>query len=157
MSAAKKILDEYWDGSLPVNPKALSHAMGLEVVADPFLIGQGLSGCYDVENGVPTSRFSPSESTVRQRFTIAHELGHHVLDHGPSFRDPVAHFTMGYSSPREREANRFAAELLMPDEAIEYLMRTMKNATVAKLAERFGVSQVAMGYRLKNLGWLDVA
>ena len=63
---------------------------------------------------------------------------------------------MGYYSPVEREANRFAAELLMPAEAVEYLVRTMKDATVAKMASRFDVSQVAMGYRLKNLGWLNV-
>lgn len=156
MSSAKGVLDEYWDGMLPVEPGALASQIGLRVIECPDLAQEGISGKFSLENSVPTIRYSPAEPRVRQRFTIAHELGHYVLQHGPSFRDPIAHFNMGYYSPVEREANRFAAELLMPAEAVEYLVRTMKDATVAKMASRFDVSQVAMGYRLKNLGWLNV-
>lgn len=155
MNNAKSYLDRYWDGILPVNPTAIAHAEGVHVTADDELARLGLSGYYDVENGTPTIRYSDAESTVRQRFTIAHELGHHALGHGAAFRDPVAHFSLQNYDPDEASANRFAAELLMPADAIEYLLRTTKNATIAALASRFGVSQVAMRYRLKNLGWLD--
>lgn len=158
MNSAKSYLDRFWDGILPVNPTAIANGAGVSVIADPGLSLQGLSGRYLVENGAPTIRYSPQEPIVRQRFTIAHELGHHALDHGPSFRDPVAHFSLSNYEPKETQANRFAAELLMPAEAIEYLMSTSTKAlTIAVLAQRMQVSQIAMQYRLRNLGWLNRA
>ncbi len=64
-------------------------------------------------------------STVRQRFTIAHELGHFFLHRASStvFVDAAPIFFRDESSSNgsqreEIEANAFAAELLMPEDAI---------------------------------------
>lgn len=155
MKIARKLLDQYWDGRLPVNPARLAEAMGVRVISDPSL--GALSGKYEVEDGIPTIRFNPNEPLVRQRFTLAHELGHHVLAHGKAFRDPVAHFSIDNFDPDEVAANRFSAELLMPADIIEQQISTTKKATISGLASMFAVSEVAMRFRLKNLGWLSYA
>jgi len=51
----------------------------------------------------------------------------------------------------EVAANNFAAELLMPAEAVHYLLTQGKN-TLQSLADSFNVSTVAMNIRLKKLG-----
>jgi len=101
---------------------------------------------------------------TRQRFTIAHELGHHVL-HGNRelFVDKnyIVHFRDGNSSggvdPLEVEANHFAAELLMPSERVQELFKKRPfdmddTRELRKLATIFGVSGPAMTARLSSLG-----
>lgn len=149
------LLDQYWDGILPVDPQLISERVGVRVIADPQLSLEGLSGKYAVEGGVPAIRYSPSEPKVRQRFTIAHELGHHALGHPASYRDPAAHFSSTTFDPSEAAANRFAAALLMPKDILLFKIGEMTNPTLSDLANDFGVSQAAMHYRLKCLGILD--
>lgn len=90
----------------------------------------------------------------RQRFTLAHELAHYVLHRSDSdsFTDTV--FFRGASSDgMEFAANAFAAELLMPEDRVRKAIRDGKLRDVGKLAEHFGVSAVAMLYRIKQLGF----
>lgn len=55
--------------------------------------------------------------------------------------------------PIEVEANRFAAELLMPEAAVRHYVQH-GIISISELARTFAVSEVAMKYRLKNLGIL---
>jgi Zn-dependent peptidase ImmA (M78 family)/transcriptional regulator with XRE-family HTH domain len=84
----------------------------------------------------------------RQRFDVAHELGHLVM-HGDA--EPGGRIV-------EAQAHRFAAELLMPAEQIrDQLPATMGgNAwrTLARLKEQWGVSMQALLYRARWLGRL---
>ncbi len=153
-SSPELYLDDYWDGILPVDPGAIARAAGVAVIADPALLAEGLSGKYAVESGHPTIRYNPNESRVRQRFTIAHELGHHALGHPESYRDPAANFSSLSYDPAEAAANRFAAQLLMPREILLFKIGEMRSPRLAELAEAFDVSQFAMQYRLKRLGLL---
>lgn len=150
--AARRILEQYWDGSIPVDPAAIANAMGVSVFAHDAL---DVSGMYQEDRaGRPEIHFSRAEHPVRQRFTIAHELGHHVLGHGPNFRDPAKHFSLAYFVPEESEANRFAAELLMPEDAVRYVFEREGVSTLEGLSRRFAVSGVAMKLRLTNLGYI---
>jgi Zn-dependent peptidase ImmA (M78 family) len=103
---------------------------------------------------------------VRQRFTIAHEIGHLQLhpataihiDRSVLFRIKNKK-TREVSDPEEREANQFAAELLMPE---RFIRKDLGNMAIeigdadllSNLAARYQVSQEAMVYRLMNLGYL---
>lgn len=105
-------------------------------------------------------------SKTRQRFTIAHELGHLLLHADEEFhideKRPLARrdeVSSQATDPREIEANQFAAELLMPDalvrDSVEALVEDDPEVTVEEaieeLARTYRVSTLAMTHRLTNL------
>jgi Zn-dependent peptidase ImmA (M78 family) len=151
---ARAILAHYWNRQIPVDPSELAMRMGASVVADTGMRWTDLSGRFDFENGRPTIRFNPDDAWVRQRFTIAHELGHMVLNHGQSMRDNAANYSTDAENYREREANAFAAELLMPKEVVDW-MASQNYRDVGLMSRQFGVSEAAMRFRLINLGYLS--
>lgn len=156
--SATEILSLYWDGNLPVPPERIARAMGIDVHAEFGLPGD-ISGMVEYEHGRPVIRYDMTEPPVRQRFTIAHEIGHlalgHLSDGRTRFRDPASNFSTGSSSPEEREANAFAAQMLMPENVLRFAVTTKGIQDVSRLANLFNVSQVAMGYRLRNLGLIN--
>jgi Zn-dependent peptidase ImmA (M78 family) len=105
---------------------------------------------------------------TRQNFTIAHETGHLLLhdqeqmhvDHEfrVRLRDDVS--SKG-TDDAEREANLFAASLLMPKEflendlAKEVYVDILDDSTFRSLARKYGVSTQALVNRLKNLGYIQ--
>lgn len=93
----------------------------------------------------------PKEACLhRMRFTIAHELGHIMLH---NFTTPHLDFRGQTETSIEREANAYAADLLMPYWMIKFLGSPLKNNPV-DLARMFEVSEAAMLYRLKSLGFV---
>jgi Zn-dependent peptidase ImmA (M78 family) len=95
-----------------------------------------------------------AESPARRRFTIAHEIGHWVCQvregRGAEILCRPDPSLARRADPREREANVFAAELLMPAGEVRRL--AAEGFAVAELAGRFEVSGPAMAWRLFNLG-----
>lgn len=96
-------------------------------------------------------------SPKRRRFSIAHELGHAILRHEASYyleyslEDAGAGDPPGYRFTDEREANAFAAALLMDERWVrDDFVRGLRD--VPSLARRYDVSEAAMGFRLTNLG-----
>ena len=115
MPAVKNILDANWNWHLPVDIEDLASKLGIEVrVLNPFNPNDvGLSGRAEIdENGQKVISYNNSESRNRRRFTLAHELGHHILNHvnpsTPCFRDDSNAFSANASVWKEREANNFA-------------------------------------------------
>ena len=96
----------------------------------------------------------------RRRFTIAHEIGHwvcHCLEgHSPamepSYCRPVD-MTDAADRRIEREANVFAAELLMPEPSVRAAWAELED--IAACAARFDVSPTAMQWRLYSFGLQD--
>lgn len=87
--------------------------------------------------------------TSRQRFSISHELGHIFCGHeGRSF---LCQSDFSTSSITEREANIFAAELLMPAKVFEAICKMGRSEW--ELAKRFNVSREAVRWRLVDLGF----
>ena len=93
---------------------------------------------------------NPEEVETRQRFTIAHELGHWICQCLEGTAEPVMCRDRDLSTAadrvREREANVFAAELLMPEEAVRAAHPYGSGAI------RFGVSEEAMQWRRYSFG-----
>lgn len=149
----------------PVDPVTVANFLGLSVVYENF--SDGLSGVLVRKAGAsPTIIISNSDSINRQRFSIAHECGHFVLNHsGELFVD---NFVLNRRDVRssyaidskEIEANAFAAALLMPQdlllskvvELMEGDVMPTQKSLIFTLAGLFEVSEQAMGYRLSNLG-----
>jgi Zn-dependent peptidase ImmA (M78 family) len=98
-----------------------------------------------------------NHAATRQRFTAAHELGHFIyhrdlLGAGTgdtrAYRADRSPLPNALIRPRhERQANSFAANLLMPVRAIEQL-KSEGLHEAGELAERLGVSEEAMKIRL---------
>ncbi|HEX6204859.1 MAG TPA: ImmA/IrrE family metallo-endopeptidase [Solirubrobacterales bacterium] len=123
-----------------------------------------LSGMLDPKEMVVwVDRGEARRSPGRRRFTIAHEIGHlvlHASDAGKAFYDRPADIREIDEKPaggglpelgrREREANAFARELLMPEPLVsEQAQATGFN--LPALANRFEVSVPAMRLRLRLL------
>lgn len=94
----------------------------------------------------------------RQRFSLAHELGHWEWHRGEHLF--CAKEDIGGSKGRERGmsrekgANRFASELLMPEFMLKSALNDFKKfdmRTVRLLSDAFSVSKTAMAYRLVDL------
>lgn len=157
-SRAQEILRKYWTGGVPVDPVVIARNLNINIAEDSALAWDGLSGKFwrDVY-GDPFIRFNPSEPAVRQRFTVAHEIGHFIFGHGSDgveLRDPMQNFSSANYDPKEAACNRFAAELLMPEVAIKHYITELGVSEIERLAQAFIVSEVAMKYRLANLGWV---
>jgi Zn-dependent peptidase ImmA (M78 family) len=89
----------------------------------------------------------------RQRFTLAHELGHAWCRHdGALHPDTFETLSGKTSNPYEVQANSFAAQFLMPRDGIEQRVTSSIGLDeVVKLAAEFGTSAIAMVYRIKQL------
>lgn len=116
----------------------------------------------------PVIGFNSSLPGVRQRFVVAHELGHLLLHHQTGLhvdRSLVRLEHREKSDPADEdevEANRFAAELLMPEEFIRGDLDRIGRAAVEQgeaishLAKRYQVSRQAMTIRLTSLGLIQM-
>ena len=89
----------------------------------------------------------------RQRFTLAHELGHYILhkEKNAAFED-TTFFRGGQMDAIEYAANSFAATILMPETKIKELIEE-GNQNISLLAEKFNISTSALKYRLEELGY----
>ena len=100
-----------------------------------------------------------ARSPGRRRFTIAHELGHWYLHHLAGERatqrcgpDEIG-LAVTSSTRHEREANRFAGALLMPEPPLRAEAARLR-CNVGVLARKFAVSEPAMRVRLTQLDLL---
>ena len=151
--AARELLQHHTGSMPPVDVEQLARDCGLHVIEARF--DDALSGVLVALDTGAVIGVNAQHSPRRQRFTIGHELGHHLLDHHDRFHIDLTPDTTygtppGYDWQSERAANDFAAELLMPTALVEDAFARTPSASA--LAARFDVSELAMSYRLQNLG-----
>lgn len=161
---AQGLLARYGVAAIPVPVEAIARAAGIQVVRSPAA-GQE-SGFLMRDGQRVLIGLNSNDSPRRQRFTIAHELGHFELHTGRALivdhtvrinkRDDVS---SAATHPEEIQANAFAAALLMPETFIHSAVRRHINSGVVTqahltklLADDFDVSEQAMTWRLVNLG-----
>jgi len=88
----------------------------------------------------------------RQRYTIAHELGHFCLHRHLKQRFEDKIFFRGVEANKpEWQANDFASAILMPEDRFREMVRSGASK-VEVLAKEFKVSTLALRIRAKNLG-----
>jgi Zn-dependent peptidase ImmA (M78 family) len=151
-SAASELLDDCWDGVLPVDPVRIAQSLGVKVLDTS--LNDDVSGALVKERGAdPSILLNANDSKNRKRFTCAHELGHFIR----RAERPEQYEYVDYRDSRssngtveeEKFANSFAANLLMPD----FLVRELNKQGLPdfRMAQKFGVSREAMHHRLDNL------
>jgi Zn-dependent peptidase ImmA (M78 family) len=84
---------------------------------------------------------------ARQLFSLAHELGHYAL-HRHLRQTFLCH--TGRQERLEREANAYAARLLMPEREVRDWHSRSRD--LRQLCAYFGVSMQAVVWRLQELG-----
>lgn len=172
LEAAKQILEQHpscIEGCC-VNVKSLIETLGIEI--NPVELPDEVSGLLHVEEGKKPRIFvNALHHSNRQRFTMAHELGHFILHKNRGLHIDKKTFSRNALSqtgldPIEIEANRFAAELLMPNLLIKQEIAGKEDLVdsagyidaqgdfIYELAQAFGVSTAAMSIRLQSLGYL---
>nr|WP_303649485.1 ImmA/IrrE family metallo-endopeptidase [Asticcacaulis machinosus] len=159
IQAARDVISRFEVKSPPVHVERIAKSLGITIQYGAF--DDKLSGMAFIKDGVKVIGVNNAHHPNRQRFTIAHELGHMILhqqllessvhvDTGTLRRDFLA--TTG-SDPIEIQANRFAAELLMPETFLREFLRDKSldvedEESLSELARRFKVSTMALQFRL---------
>jgi Zn-dependent peptidase ImmA (M78 family) len=157
-----KILQEYKVQRPPVPVEAIARRLGAEIRYSPF---EGdISGMVYRDKDRTVIGVNSLHHMNRQRFTIAHEIGHMLLHEGTevhvdkTFRVNLRDDLSSQAVDREEmEANGFAAELLMPR---HMLLEDLKGReidfeneeNIRRLASKYRVSPQAVTFRLMNLG-----
>lgn len=112
----------------------------------------GLSGFIIKEaDSTPRIYINSGEPVVRQRFTLAHEIGH-LVDRNVIARDPDYSFVDRRGAKydlHEFFADEFAGELLMPEAKIKQWEAAGKSDY--EIAEQLGVSVIALNKRMERL------
>lgn len=117
------------------------------------VLSPDVSGKLENKKGIWILTVNSNHPSVRQRYTLCHELGHYLNHRNSvkSFEDTVF-FRSNQKSSMEYMADQFAAQLLMPENEITTLLSNGVN-TVKEMAQKFDVSLDAMKYRLEQLGY----
>jgi Zn-dependent peptidase ImmA (M78 family) len=149
---AKRLLEQFGYTTPPIDPETIAEALGIDVVYADFdgEIGHKVAGFIEpAANRIVVNEAQPA---VRKNYTIAHELGHHLMhrEYAASENYQVLPRMNGYTDggkpDEEREADAFAANLLVP---LKMLRRYKDVATISELARLFSVSEEVIRHRLK--------
>jgi Zn-dependent peptidase ImmA (M78 family) len=128
----------------------------------------GVSGVSMIDSEKKIITVNEGQHPNRKRFTLAHELGHIVLEHDTELNisenpseGAIFLFRNDRSATgsdwREVEANLFAAAILMPKELVDSALAgkfRVDEKDITELAEKFGVSTMAMSIRLSRLNYI---
>jgi len=144
---ARDLLDKHWILLPPVPVEDLADQLGCKIRLLDAATEKNWSGAL-VLQPTPYIFLRESDNRVHRRFTIAHELGHLVLNH--STPEGVFRERTYKENPQEIEANAFAAELLMPTWMLMHQIRRV-GLHIEDLAVLFDVSLQAMKYRIQYL------
>jgi hypothetical protein len=156
---AAEVLAKLSISALPVNPFGIADAKGIEHKQNPAF-RPGISGCLmkvgDIFGILYSVRFS---SEGFRRFTVAHELGHyfmeghvqHLFADGQQFHESQSGFTS--DDTYEREADAFAAALLMPKQLFKAACARVGKGfgAIESLANLCSTSLTATGIRYAQL------
>ena len=156
------LLEECGIDAVPVPVEVIAECLGAQIRYSPF-DGELAGMLVRHDDGQAVIGVNSANHINRQRFTIAHECGHLRLHKGKdvyidrSFRVNVCRRdeqSAQATDPEEIEANRFAAELLMPrdrilEDIVEFDIEGDKE--LKALADKYVVSVQALTSRVHKL------
>ena len=165
-SMIEELLAGYEITEAPVPVERIAKAKGARIFYQS--LEDNVSGFLYRDKTQAVIGVNTHHAPARQNFTTAHELGHFLLheqeqlhvDHEfrVRLRDDVS--SLG-TNDDEREANFFAASLLMPKRFLEEDLETeeyfdlLGDDFLSDLSRKYGVSTQAIVNRLKNLGYIQ--
>lgn len=156
-SSATELLQAHDLYQLPIDVDSLAERVGITV--NYTALDDDYSGLLVIRDGTAVAHINAKHHPNRRRFSLAHEIGHFVLhenqqtsnDH--AYVDKVMRLyhradraVVAQNSRVEREANVFAAELLMP----EALLRNKVLHEGYDLEDEFDVARLAVVLRVSE-------
>lgn len=160
VARARKLLRDVGVTTVPVDVEALALSLGFHVSRQELPDGE--AGCTLKRRSKIHIWVNQNDSPLRQRFTILHEIAHHVLElpsrHGEKVpADELERFSGRH--PEEILCDIFAAECLVPWEVIQPLAEekefTLEN--LAELAEQFQASRSCVASRFAQASGAHLA
>jgi Zn-dependent peptidase ImmA (M78 family) len=162
---ANLLLKKTGINSAPIEIERIAEYLGVDIKYDD--LDDDVSGFLSVDPDHAVAVINSEHHPNRQRFTIAHELGHfvlHVKSNEGLFIDKkyAVHHRDSKSSlgtvDTEREANLFASALLMPRSLVrelleDYQVDFLDEIETHSFARKLGVSEQALGFRLARLNY----
>lgn len=149
-----RLLRDYSNGRFPVPVIEIATKLGIGVFADKSY-PDDKNGHIQIDNDSKMLIVVNSKHpAVRKRFTIAHEIAHfeYDIDYLKQYGSIDRKGDASDSSYRAREkrANSFAAELIMPEE--QFIEQWIALNCIDEVADYFFVSSDAVKYRALNIG-----
>ena len=132
--------------NLPAIIEHLSRTRNITIELLPYSLPDKVSGAHARRGQKHIITYNRNHHPRRQRFTIAHELGHLLLEHVNVQNNEE---DLASSNPEETAANVFAAELLAP---LAFLKKDFEEGVrdVKALASRYQVSEEMMWWRIMD-------
>ena len=142
---AKKFAEAHF----PEGPERLAEKLGIKIHHG------NLVGCDGWALSGPAGkliRINSSVSMTRQRFTLAHELGHLLLE-VPTVVGESLYDSLKSDSDEERRVNDLASELLLPESVVRQYVPSVPivASQLKRLAAKAKVSQLSAAIRVANL------
>ncbi len=135
------ILDHYDHFRYPVKVFAVAQDLGVEVYKNTEWEPERRGEVRYSGLGAPRIVVNANISNIARRYTVAHELGHVLLDLQPGYRAEVPPDFAGFRGGAiEDRANRFARRLLVPDDLLDFA------------GQRYGWNEemLAYGFQVSN-------
>ncbi|MBA4046358.1 MAG: hypothetical protein C0471_18365 [Erythrobacter sp.] len=150
----KALIEPFFVGP-PVPVGGIAHALGIDVLSSA--LRSDISGQIRLrpDDNIYEIKVNIADPPVRQRFTVAHEIGHYLMHRneidGDGITDTIL-FRSKLSDRKETEANRIAAMILLPWEAVINWAESIHDSKISPLllqdiAAAWKVSALTVGYR----------
>lgn len=151
LKLAKQAIKMSGIASPPISVNEVVKALqrfGHKIIVKSTPLSDGFSGQIIQMPQITGIMYNSTHSQHRQRYTVAHELGHFMMNHilTATYKEVV---NLKNKLKIEKEANIFAAELLMPKEMIKNALKSRKY-TAKELATLFDVSEEAMWFKIES-------
>lgn len=136
---------------MPLDVQALAHSFGIKTTSRP-LNGEWSCRLWHTSSEGWAIEVNALYHPTRQRFAIAHQLGHYFLhrDQQQLF-EAENFFHQASETGIDAEATLFALRLLMPEGAFRE-QRDRLDGSIEAMAKHFHVSSLAVRFRAKSLG-----
>jgi len=142
--AAEWVVARYGDGAMPVRPEKIAQRMGIDVYA---LTEADRQSVYAGPVGRLRIVIDLQDIDHRQRFAVAHGLGHIVLRHPDPPLEAWNSFANEAPDPRDQAANLFAASLLVPTETLRWCVSSGWMRNLEQIVETLWVPKGLVVFR----------
>lgn len=142
------IIQKYCDNRFLIDPIDIANRLGVNIVNIDE--SNGNCACLKINQNNTIIEMQNNLTESRLRFALSHSLGHLILNHGNEICDTSENYVTDAKNFYCKNANKFAAALLVPENKIKYLVYYSKK-TISEMSSIFKVSEKLLHYRLKML------